>query len=102
MRSDVSLAVTVLFATSPLFAGTAAAREALIKAADRALEQKPLSVVDKKKVPPSGDKHDYLSQAPYWWPDPSKPDGLPYIRRDGETIPNRSSDDFDRTSIGRM
>ncbi|MEI9974387.1 MAG: alginate lyase family protein [Ignavibacteriota bacterium] len=40
----------------------------------------PYSVVQKSRVPPSGDKHDYLSQAPYWWPDPAKPDGLPYIR----------------------
>jgi hypothetical protein len=38
-------------------------------------------------VPPSGDKHDYLSQAPYFWPDPTKKDGLPYIRKDGERNP---------------
>ena len=45
------------------------------------------SVMDKKIVPPSGDKHDYMSQAPYWWRDSSKPNGLPYIRRDGERNP---------------
>ncbi|NJN33337.1 MAG: hypothetical protein HC817_02855 [Saprospiraceae bacterium] len=45
------------------------------------------SVVDKKEVPPSGDKHDYMSIGPYWWPDTTKPDGLPYIRRDGERNP---------------
>ncbi len=39
--------------------------------------------MDKKQVPPSGDKHDYMSTGPYWWPDPTKPDGLPYIRKDG-------------------
>ena len=35
-----------------------------------------------------------MSQAPYFWPDPAKPDGLPYIRRDGERNPeiNRISD----------
>jgi hypothetical protein len=49
----------------------------------------PFSVIDKKEVPPSGDKHDYMSLAPYWWPDPAKPNGLPYIRRDGETNPER-------------
>jgi hypothetical protein len=38
-------------------------------------------------TPPSGDKHDYMSQAPYFWADPSKPGGLPYIRRDGERNP---------------
>ena len=102
MKIMVFLTAAAAFVVSPLFADATAAREALIKAADRALQTKPVSVMDKKKLPPSGDKHDYLSQAPYWWPDPSKPDGLPYIRRDGETIPSRSTDDFDRTSIGRM
>ncbi|MDE3084088.1 MAG: alginate lyase, partial [Verrucomicrobiota bacterium] len=54
----------------------APALERLRKDADHALKFKPVSVMDKPRVPPSGDKHDYLSQAPYWWPDPSKPDGL--------------------------
>ncbi len=63
--------------------------------ADRALLAGPFSVVNKEFTPPSGDKHDYISLAPYWWPNPDSPDGLPYIRRDGERnpeiykIPNR-------------
>ena len=60
-----------------------AAREA----ADRAMKEGPFSVMDKDKVPPSGDKHDYMSQGPYWWPNPGTPKGLPYIRRDGERNP---------------
>jgi len=55
--------------------------------ARKALQQPPVSVTTKAVTPPSGDKHDYLSQAPYFWPDPSKPNGLPYIRRDGERNP---------------
>ncbi len=47
----------------------------------------PFTVTSKGSTPPSGDKHDYMSQAPYFWPDPKKPDGLPYIRRDGERNP---------------
>lgn len=47
----------------------------------------PFSVVTKEATPPSGDKHDYMSQAPYFWPDPKRPNGLPYIRRDGERNP---------------
>jgi hypothetical protein len=39
--------------------------------------------MNKKQMPPSGDKHDYMSTGPYWWPDPTKPDGLPYIKKDG-------------------
>jgi hypothetical protein len=58
-----------------------------VKAADRAMTEGPFSVMDKSVTPPSGNKHDYMSHAPYFWPDPSKPDGLPYIRRDGEHNP---------------
>jgi hypothetical protein len=50
-------------------------------------ESKLYSVMNKKKMPPSGDKHDYMSQAPYWWADSTKKNGLPYIRRDGERNP---------------
>jgi hypothetical protein len=63
------------------------ALEQLRKDADAALMQKSLSVVDKSIDPPSGDKHDYMSLAPYWWPDPRKSNGLPYIRRDGQVNP---------------
>ena len=65
----------------------AAALARLESDARRAMQQKPSSVVTKPLRRPSGDKHDYLSQAPYFWPNPSKPDGLPYIRRDGERNP---------------
>ncbi len=67
------------------------AYQQLIIEADEALSQQPLSVVYKERVPPSGDKHDYMSQGPYWWPDTTKPDGLPYVRRDGEENPERRS-----------
>ena len=59
----------------------------LLKDADKALEFGPVSVMEKTNNPPSGNKHDYMSLAPYYWPDPSKPDGLPYIRKDGQTNP---------------
>lgn len=56
--------------------------------ADELLALKPASVLDKTRTAASGDRHDYFSFAPYWWPDPAKSDGLPYIRRDGETNPD--------------
>jgi hypothetical protein len=59
----------------------------LIKEADEALKERPFSVIEKKQAPPSGDKHDFMSLAPYFWPDPSKPNGLPYMRKDGQTNP---------------
>jgi hypothetical protein len=63
----------------------------LIEEANAALQGGPYSVTDKQKVAPSGDKHDYASYSRYWWPDPKKADGLPYIRRDGETNPDSQS-----------
>ena len=60
------------------------ALKSLLKKADKVLEEaKVYSVMNKKQMPPSGDKHDYMSTGPYWWPDPTKPDGLPYIKKDG-------------------
>jgi hypothetical protein len=59
----------------------------LLRDAEKALDVDPVSVTEKDKTPPSGDKRDYMSLSRYWWPDPTKPDGLPYIRRDGETNP---------------
>jgi hypothetical protein len=59
----------------------------LIKDANKALQFGPVSVMEKTNLPPSGDKHDYMSLAPYHWPDPTKPGGLPYIRKDGQTNP---------------
>lgn len=65
-----------------------AAVRKLTRQADKVLKSAKLySVMNKARVPPSGDKHDYMSQAPYWWPDPAKPNGLPYVRRDGERNP---------------
>jgi hypothetical protein len=68
--------------------------------ADRAMETPVLTVTDKPQVPPSGDRHDYLSIAPYWWPDPEKPDGRPYVRKDGRTNPER--DRYDAPKLGRL
>jgi hypothetical protein len=67
-----------------------AALKNLLRDADKALDQKPVSVATKTQIPPSGDKRDYMSLAPYWWPDPNTKDGLPYIRKDGQVNPERN------------
>lgn len=76
----------------------ATAYEGLKAEADRLLDVRPLSVMMKEKTPASGDKHDYMSQARYYWPDPSKPGGLPYIARDGESNPELNK--LDRNRLG--
>lgn len=63
----------------------------LFSDADKALKTKPVSVMDKKKVPPNGDKHDFVSQAPYFWKDTNSPSGR-YIRKDGERNPESNVD----------
>ena len=66
--------------------------------ADGLLHVEPLSVMMKEKMPASGDKHDYMSQARYFWPDPTKPDGLPYINKDGKSNPELEK--LDRNRLG--
>lgn len=61
----------------------------------------PVSVIQKDKAPPSGDKHDYFSIGRYYWPDPSKPDGLPWINRDGVVNPDAVSLP-DQTNISHL
>lgn len=73
--------------------------DALMEEADAALERGPYSVMQKSKTPPSGSKHDYYSIGPYWWPNPKTNDGLPYIRKDGETNPERYDESFDKVRI---
>lgn len=64
-----------------------AAVEALQTQAEAYLTMTPCYVAEKQITPPSGDKRDYMTLSPYWWPDPEQADGLPYIRRDGERNP---------------
>lgn len=78
-----------------------AAYDRLIHDATVALAAGPFAVTQKKRVPPSGDKHDYMSLAPYWWPDSSKPGGLPFVRRDGDVNPE-SRLDTDSPRFGQM
>lgn len=58
-----------------------------VREADKALKVKVGSVVEKGTIMGIKDAHDFLSMGPYWWPDPNKKDGLPYIRKDGKTNP---------------
>lgn len=74
--------------------------DSLIAEADRLLGTTPLSVMQKKHTPASGTKHDYMSLSRYYWADPSKPDGLPYISHDG--VSNPELREYDRNTLGTM
>jgi hypothetical protein len=71
------------------------------KLASEALQAGPWSVTFHR---PSGlnvnaGPNDYVSEGPYWWPDPKNPSG-PYIRKDGERNPARF--EGNRNDLGKM
>ena len=43
-----------------------------------------------------------MSFGPYWWPDTTKPNGLPYIRRDGQVNPGSRGAESNSPSFQRM
>lgn len=63
----------------------------LVSDAEEIKKEKIHSVIEKDSIPASGDKHDYMSLRPYFWPDPEQKDGLPYIKKDGEINPETYS-----------
>jgi len=73
-----------------------AVREQVLRA-EKLMGVGPFSVTHKTFVPPSGDLHDFSTIGRYWWPNPDTPDGLPWVRRDGETNPQYFDPDFGDT-----
>jgi hypothetical protein len=66
-------------------------RDRVLRLATHALAVEPVSI-RALAPPPSAAQDgaqpgDFVSQGDYWWPDPAKPDGLPYVRRDGQSNP---------------
>ncbi len=76
--------------------------EKLIRDAEKSMEAGPYSVMYKSLTADSGDKRDYLSMSPYWWPNPDTADGLPYVRRDGETNPEVRGNGTDKYALELM
>lgn len=63
-------------------------RARILKAADRYLAEAPSTITAFAAPRGPGGRHDYYSEADYWWPDPAHPKG-PYIRRDGYSNPDK-------------
>ncbi len=66
-------------------------RARILKLADEALNAAPVSITQFPAPLSQGGPHDFYSNGDYWWPDPNKPDGLPYIQRDGQSNPQNFS-----------
>jgi hypothetical protein len=65
-------------------------RGRILRLADAALKEQPVTVTAASSPRSAGGLHDFFSEADYWWPDPANPGG-PYIQRDGQSNP----DNFD-------
>ncbi|KAG8908781.1 hypothetical protein FRB99_003019 [Tulasnella sp. 403] len=81
---------------------TKAAQQEIVAAAQYWNQQGPWSVLNKTILPPTGNKHDYLSWSPYWWPDCSNVKNTTaltdqevwtkcnYFQKDGQFNPDRA------------
>ncbi len=70
--------------------GTLLSKDILAKA-NEDLKSKPITVIAFHSERSAGGKHDFFSEADYWWPDASNPTG-PYIQKDGQTNPANFSE----------
>ncbi|MCS7458805.1 alginate lyase family protein [Paenibacillus doosanensis] len=71
-------------------------RGRLLRQAEASLHADTVHITDDVAPMSEGGIHDFYSNGDYWWPNPETADGLPYIRRDGESNPNN----FDRHRLG--
>ena len=60
----------------------------IVKEADKRVGKPVITITENENLQASKNPHDYFSIGRYFWPDPSKSDGLPWINRDGETNPD--------------
>jgi hypothetical protein len=62
-------------------------RVRILKATAAALQIESISITAFPAAQSPGGPNDFYSNADYFWPDPKKADGMPYIQRDGESYP---------------
>lgn len=62
-------------------------RARILALAGKALELAPLSIMQHQSPLSPGRADEFFSMSDYYWPDPAKPDGKPYIMRDGQSNP---------------
>ncbi|HVM61303.1 MAG TPA: alginate lyase family protein [Verrucomicrobiae bacterium] len=74
-----------------IFDAAALDHDRILKAANAALTIESITITKFHAEHSPGGPNDFYSNGDYWWPDPTKPDGLPYIQRDGESNPNNFS-----------
>jgi hypothetical protein len=63
-------------------------RARILKAAEASLSLEPITITRFRAQLSEGGPNDFYSNGDYWWPDPAKTNGLPYIQRDGQSNPD--------------
>ena len=66
-------------------------RPMVMKEAVAAMKEAPVTVTASHSPRSAGGRHDFFSEADYFWPNPISPDS-PYINRDGQTNPGNFND----------
>lgn len=72
----------------------------IIELAESLLQVEPPHITQHVAQYSEGGKHDFYSNGDFWWPNPSTPDGLPFVQRDGQTNPGNFT--AHRTSLRTM
>ena len=67
-------------------------RVRIARAAEAALGMAPVTIVKTASPLSPGNVNDYYSNGDYWWPNPDSADGLPFVRRDGQSNPGNFND----------
>lgn len=62
-------------------------RSRILTAANKYILEEPITITSFISEKSAGSKHDFFSEADYWWPDPINPKG-PYVKMDGLTNPD--------------
>src|SRR4051812_32496976 len=63
-------------------------RERILRLAAVAMKLEPITITAFHATLSEGGTNDFYSNGDYWWPNPDTTNGLPYVKRDGETNPN--------------
>jgi hypothetical protein len=101
--SCLSMAGSVVAGTDaprPVLDVAAIDRGRILSAANAALGLEPITITRFHPKLSEGGSNDFYSNGDYWWPDPTKTNGLPYIQRDGESNPGNFS--HHRLALRRM
>lgn len=75
------------FLPHPAKVATLIHTQPILAHAQEALEESNIHITDARAPLSEGGPHDFYSNGDYWWPNPSTADGLPYVRRDGQSNP---------------